>query len=72
MEYFWVFPCLIDTEPRPPRPVCTSLRFYLEPADEVVSRKQLVEYELQGMVSAGLVESKHVEGPFVNVLGGGT
>lgn len=60
--------------PPPPHRRAMSSRFYLEPADEVVSREQLVKYELQGVVSAGLVESKHVEGPPVDVLrerGGG-
>lgn len=63
---------MTQTPQRPPPPQCgTSLRFYLEPADEVVSREQLVEYELKGVVSAGLVESKHIKGPLVNVLRGG-
>lgn len=53
----------------PGNPRCgTSLRFYLEPADEVVSCEQLVEDELKGVVSAGLIKSKHVKGPLVDIL----
>lgn len=55
VEYFLY---LNDTVPPPPRGNprhSTSLQLYLEPADEVVSCEQLVEYELKGVVSAGLI-----------------
>lgn len=46
----------------------TSPSVYLEAADEVVSRQQLVEDELKRVVPAGLVQSEHVERPPVDVL----
>lgn len=41
---------------------------YLEAANEVVSGEQLVEYEFEGVIPAGLVQSKHIKRPLVDVL----
>lgn len=45
-------------------------RLYLETTNEVVSCEQLVEYEFERMITAGLVQSEHVKRPFVNILWG--
>lgn len=41
---------------------------YLEAANEVVSGEQLVEYEFEGVIPAGLVQGEHIKRPLVNIL----
>lgn len=43
-------------------------RMYPEPVDEVVAGQQVIDQELQGVVSSGLVEGEHVKGPLIHLL----
>lgn len=52
--------------------MCYVLSFwlYLESANEVVSCQQLVEYEFEWVIPAGLIQSEHVKRPRVHMLRG--
>lgn len=41
---------------------------YPEPVDEVITCKQVVDEEFEGMLSCGLVEEENIEGPLVHFL----
>lgn len=41
---------------------------YPEPADEVIAGEQVIDQELEGMASGGLVERKNIERPLIHFL----
>lgn len=41
---------------------------YPEPGDEVIAGQQVVDQELEGVVSGGLVEGKDIKRPLIHLL----
>lgn len=41
---------------------------YPEPVDEVIAGQQVVDQELEGVFSSGLMEGKNIKGPLIHLL----